>query len=91
MSVTVGVREFRENLSEWLDRAAAGEDVVITERGRSKVRITAATAETTLERLVREGLVTPPDRRLRSPLPPPIPVEGSPVTDEILRARGRLT
>lgn len=90
MGVTVGVSEFRENLSHWLDRAAAGEEVVVTERGRSKVRVTAATAETTLERLAREGRVTLPTRP-RGPLPPPIPVKGggSPVTDILLEQRKR--
>lgn len=54
--VEVGVRELRENLSLWLDRAAAGDEVVVTERGRPKARLT--TAETGFERLVREGAVT---------------------------------
>jgi prevent-host-death family protein len=82
----VGVREFRENLAEWLDRAAAGDEIVVTERGRPRVLITAATGEAILDRLVREGRATPAKRR-RGRLPPPIPVEGSPVSDEILRHR----
>ena len=45
MAVEVGVRELRESLSEWLDRAAAGEDVIVTERGKPKVRLSAATGE----------------------------------------------
>lgn len=89
MRVEVGVREFRENLAEWLDRAAAGEEILVTERGSAKVVVTAATGEAILERLVREGRATPPSRP-RGPLPPAIPVEGNPVTDEILRARGRI-
>ena len=42
MTVEVGVRELRENLAEWLDRAAAGEDILVTERGKPKVRLTQA-------------------------------------------------
>ena len=56
MRVEVGVRELRENLSHWLDRAAAGDEIVVTERGRPKARLT--TAETGFERLLREGAVT---------------------------------
>ena len=55
VAVEVGVRELRENLSEWLDRAAGGEDVIVTERGKPKVRLAAATGEHILDKLVREG------------------------------------
>lgn len=61
MSVEVGVRELRENLADWLDRAAAGEVIVVTERGKPKVRLTAA--ESVLDRLAREG-------KIRRPLEP---------------------
>ena len=70
----VGVRELRENLSEWLDRASAGEEIVVTERGKPKARLTAA--ETVLDRLAREGRVRPATGP-RRPLPPPIEIEGS--------------
>jgi prevent-host-death family protein len=86
VTVQVGIRDFRENLREWLDRAEAGEEVLVTDRGRPKVRVVSAPAETTLERLTREGLVRLPTMP-RVPLPPPIPVEGSPVTDAILEQR----
>ena len=86
MAVKVGVREFRESLSEWLDRAAAGEDVIVTERGRPKVRLSAARAEGILDRLEREGRVRRA-KRPRRPLPPPIPVRGNPVTDALLEHR----
>jgi prevent-host-death family protein len=86
--VEVGVRQLRENLAEWLDRAAAGDEIVVTERGTPKVVITAATGEAILERLIREGRADPATRPRRRTLPPPIPVSGNPVTDEILRARG---
>lgn len=82
----VGVRELRENLAEWLDRAAAGEEIVVTERGRPRVRLTAATAESVLDGLIREGRATPPTSSRRT-LPPAIGVEGNPVTDELLRQR----
>jgi len=85
----VGIRDFRENLALWLDRAASGEEVIVTERGRPKVRVTDASAQAFLAELVRDGKVRPPRKPWR-PLPPPVPVKGggSPVTDEILRGHG---
>ena len=86
MAVEVGVREFRESLSAWLDRAAKGETVVVTDRGVPKVRVVAATAESIVEQLVREGRATPPTRP-RRPLGPVRRVKGSPVTDTLLEQR----
>jgi prevent-host-death family protein len=87
MAVEVGVRELRESLSEWLDRAAAGEEVVVTERGKPKARLTPlTTAEDIIAQLVREGRARAA-KRPRCPLPPPIPVKGNPVTDALLAHR----
>jgi prevent-host-death family protein len=87
--VKVGVKEFRENLADWLDRVEAGEtEVLVTDRGKPKVRLVRADTQATLERLAAEGAITLPTKPKR-PLPPPIPVEGSPVTDIILEHRGR--
>jgi prevent-host-death family protein len=86
--VKVGVKEFRENLASWLDRVEAGEVVVVTERGKPKARLTRADGQAMLERLAAEGAIDLPTRPKRRKLPPPIPVEGSPVTDIILRDRG---
>lgn len=85
----VGVREFRARLSDWLDRAAAGEDVIVTERGRPRVRLTRVGQQSTRERLIAEGVITPAQRPKGStPLPKPIPIKGS--IDDILRdARSR--
>ena len=86
MAMEVGVRELRENLSQWLDRAAAGEDVIVTERGKPKVRLSPATGEHILDRLEREGRLRRA-RRPRRPLPSAIPVEGNPATDALLAHR----
>jgi len=87
MAVEVGVRELRESLSAWLDRAAAGEEVIVTERGKPKARLSPLqTDEDIIARLVREGRATAPTRA-RQALPPVISVEGSPVTDALLEQR----
>lgn len=82
----VGVRELRENLAGWLERAAAGEEIVVTERGRPKARIVPAAGESILDRLIREGRATAPTRPRRY-LPPVKDAEGSPVTDTLLEQR----
>lgn len=39
MADSVGVRELRQNLSRYLDRVKAGEDLVVTERGAVVARL----------------------------------------------------
>jgi prevent-host-death family protein len=39
MADAVGVRELRQNLSKYLDRVKAGEDLVVTEHGREVARL----------------------------------------------------
>jgi prevent-host-death family protein len=89
MRVEVGVRELRENLSDWLDRAAAGEEILVTERGKPKAVITAA--ESAWDRMVREGRITPATGP-RRPLPPPMKWdgEGPTLTDYLMYHRGRI-
>lgn len=58
----VGIRELKQQLSSVLDRAAAGEEVVVTERGRPKVRIVPMTTTGRLDDGVRDGWITPPTR-----------------------------
>lgn len=87
MRVEVGVRELRENLAEWLDRAAAGEEILVTERGRPKALLRAA--ETAYDRMVSEGRITPATGP-RTPLPPPIKMEGgATLTDFLMWSRGK--
>jgi len=58
----VGVRGLRENLSAYLDRVKAGEEVVITERGKRVARIVGPSK---LDRLIAEGRVRPARNRRR--------------------------
>lgn len=44
MAETVGVRELRQNLSKYLDRVKAGNDLVVTERGQVVARLLPAGA-----------------------------------------------
>ena len=55
----VGVRDLKNNLSRYLTRVGAGDEVIVTDRGRPVARIIPIGTERTLDRLIAEGLVTP--------------------------------
>lgn len=92
MAMTVGTRDFRDQLSKYLDLVEAGEELVITDHGRERARVLPAGHETTFERLVREGKVTPPrsPRRPQAPLiraTGPTMVPGGPVASDLIERR----
>lgn len=43
--ITVGSNPFRDRLGYWMERAAGGDEVVVTHRGRPRVRLSPATGE----------------------------------------------
>jgi prevent-host-death family protein len=55
--VDVSVTNLRAHLSDWLDRARAGGEVVITDRGIPVARLTAVDSTGALERLTAEGVI----------------------------------
>ncbi len=65
MVVKVGVRELRENLRSWLERVKAGDQIVITDRGKPVARVTSAEPLSRLEELIELGIVRPPLRPKR--------------------------
>jgi len=68
--MNIGVRELKQNLSEYLDRAANGELVVVTDRGIPKALIVAIPGGDQMSLGVEEGWITPPSRngKLNTPL-----------------------
>lgn len=54
-----GVRELRNHLSRYLERVKDGEEVVVTDRGRTVARILPMSGERTIDRLIADGIVTP--------------------------------
>jgi prevent-host-death family protein len=73
---TVGVRELRQNLSRYLDRARHGRRVVVTDRNRPiAVLAPLPENEDPLARLVAEGRVAPAERPLEAILDELRPVE----------------
>lgn len=84
MAESVGLRALQQNASAVVARAAAGEEVVITDRGRPCARIVPLRPRArTLQDMIDEGLVVPATRALKD-LPPPIDLPGGPSASEIL-------
>lgn len=68
--LNVGIKEAKNNLSWLLERVKAGEEVLITKRGRPVARIVKEiqgdkSIRVALEPLVRIGLITLPSRGIR--------------------------
>lgn len=69
----VGIRELKQRLSEYLERAARGEVIRVTDRGRPKALLMGIRQEQAVARGVREGWLKPgedtkpaPVQRVRS-------------------------
>jgi prevent-host-death family protein len=55
----VGIRELKQRLSEYLDRAERGELVRVTDRGRPKAILGPVPGRARLEDGIRDGWITP--------------------------------
>jgi len=57
---TVGVRELKNQLSSFLDRVKAGEEITVTEHGRPIARLSAVGVEVDrMAELIASGIVLP--------------------------------
>ena len=78
----VGVRELRNNLSRYLDRVHAGDEVIVTDHGREIARVVPIANDerqpSALDRLVAEGLVARPIKARR-----PLPSRGISATEAV--------
>jgi prevent-host-death family protein len=83
-AVDVGIRELRDSLSRHLACVRAGHTITVTDHGRPVARIVPV-GETTLERLIAEGRVTPAQRRKKA-RPEPVKVGGT-VSDLVSEQR----
>lgn len=54
----VAITELRANLKDFIERAKAGERIVVTDRGVPVARLGPADEESLVERLEREGVLT---------------------------------
>lgn len=55
----IGVRELKEHLSEYIDRAARGEVIRVTDRGRARAVLAPLPGVSRLEEGAREGWLRP--------------------------------
>jgi prevent-host-death family protein len=83
--MNVGVRELKQHLSEYLDRAAGGEIICVTERGQPKALLTPISDAGQLDRGIEEGWVRPARTRLE---PAPARSSQRTVLDVIAEDRG---
>jgi len=58
----VGVRELKAKLSEFIAKAAKGESVIVTDRGRPVAQLGPLTGYSAVERGIEEGWIEPPKR-----------------------------
>jgi prevent-host-death family protein len=73
---TVGLKILKNKLSEYVRRAAAGETIIITDRGRIVAELVPPhPKESVIERGIREGWIRPAVRGLDWP-PKPQPIPG---------------
>lgn len=81
------MRELHDKLSRYLDAVAAGDEIIVTKRGRAIARVTAVDARDPLQDLRDRGLLRPP-RRPKRPLPlPTIKARGGLVSDLVSELR----
>lgn len=57
---TIGIRELRQHASRYLAQVEAGEEISITNRGKTVARLVPVSTETSgREALIRAGVLTP--------------------------------
>ena len=69
----IGIRELKQRLSEVIEIACQGEDVVVTHRGMPKVVIKAIPGAARIQKGIEEGWIIPATNRSANPfknLPP---------------------
>ncbi len=90
--ITTGIKEAKNNLSRYLAQVKAGEEIVITERGKPIARIIKEnrrerSLQETLSPLVRKGLILLPTRTLTKDNLTPLKVSGKPVSEMVIEDR----
>ena len=63
----VGIRELKAHLSQYVRMAAAGENVIVTARGKPVARLVSLGGTSMVERGIEEGWITPASRVALTP------------------------
>jgi prevent-host-death family protein len=80
---TVNISDLKARLSAHLQHVRDGEELLVCDRNKPVARIVPCSAEDEPERerrLIARGILVPPKKKLRSPLPPP----AGNVSDEVM-------
>jgi prevent-host-death family protein len=83
----IGVRELRQNASEWLRRVQRGESFEVTDRGRPVALLVPARSEDLLARLSAEGTLREGEGDLLAIDPLPADSAQPPLSDVLQRLR----
>ena len=67
--MNVGIRELKAHLSEYVRRAAGGEHILVTHRGKPVASLYGRGSTSMVDRGVAEGWITPPSRAALMPAP----------------------
>jgi prevent-host-death family protein len=65
--MNVGIRDLKAHLSEYVARAAAGDEIVVTDRARPVARIVPFAGESAIDRGIDEGWIEAPRRERLDP------------------------
>jgi prevent-host-death family protein len=90
--ISAGIKEVKNNLSRLLGRVKAGEEILITERGRPVARIVKEnkgnkSIRAALGPLIQKGLIALPDRSILKDRHAPLKVSGKPVSEMVVEDR----
>ena len=87
---TVGIRELKAHLSEYIRRVGEGEKIVVTNHGKDVAVIQAPDAQHDgLRRLMESGMVKWSGGKPKGPTGPPIVNTGEPISKTVLDLRDR--
>ena len=86
MSVEVGIRELRADLSRYLKRVREGEEIVVTDRGMPIARISPTNGRSRIDELIAAGILTPPINRGPRKVASPIDI-GATISDLVKEQR----
>jgi len=90
--ISAGIKELKNNLSRLLVRVKAGEEILITDRGRPIARIVKENQGSNLIRealatLVQRGMITLPSRNIIKDRISAVEISGKPVSEIVIEDR----
>lgn len=90
--ISAGIKDLKNNLSRYISCVKRGEDILITERGKTVARIIREDSEDAyirqaLSPLIVKGVLTLPSRKLDREIPAPIEAPGKPISEMAIEDR----